>query len=216
MAFTFSYSQPEAYQFCQDSVLASLAIADDLLKTEPAEASAFKALDACAGCGVMAFELMHALGTANRREAIASFDFLEVQPVFEAHFHENLVRTKNSALASRWLNSNYSVLQSDEFREKYDLIIANPPYFEKEESTLSENKINNRARFFLDSTFETLLRGFRNALTPTGRAYFLMKSGKKHGRDALTSARVGFFDCQFKRLTDVRGTDLIKMVRQPS
>ena len=218
VAFTYSYSQPEAYQFCQDSVLAPLAIADDLLQMPltAAKSSSLAAIDVCAGCGVMAFELLHALGNANRRDTIASFDFLEIQTEFEPHFRENLGRTQNSTLPVRWINSNYSILESNEFSENYDLIIANPPYFRKDEGSLSDNQINNRARFFLDSSLETLLRGFRNSLKPAGRAYFLMKSGKEHGRDAFTSARVELFDCHFERLTNVRGTDLIKMERPPS
>jgi tRNA1(Val) A37 N6-methylase TrmN6 len=93
------------------------------------------------------------------------------------------------------------------------LIIANPPYFFERESSLSGVDLNDRARFFLDADLMTLLRGIRNALSVGGRAYVLMKSGKEHGRDAFTSARIELFDCSFERLADIRGTDLVRITR---
>lgn len=111
---------------------------------------------------------------------------------------------------TRWLNTNYTTLIDK--GPTYDVIIANPPYFERGEGTLSSNDINNRARFFLDSDLSSLLKSVRAALVPKGRAYLLMKSGKKHGRDAFTRARIELFDCDVTRLADIRGTDLIRII----
>ena len=194
------YSQPELYHFCQDSILAPRVIARDLEGCAIA-----RALDVCAGCGVMGLELQAAL-----RLPVAAFDFLDVQVEFESHFRSNLEIT---GLRGNWILANYSVLSTPEYSERYDLIIANPPYFLKDESSLSPSELNNRARFFLDADLRTLLRGVRNALTPKGRAYILMKSGKEHGRDAFTSARIELFDCRVERLADIRGTDLVKITR---
>lgn len=206
VAFTYAYSQPDAYHFCQDSVLAPRLIAADVMARDISD---LRALDVCAGCGVLGFELLHALG--ERRDAITSFDFVELNGAFAPHFRANLDITANLHLPTRWLEMNYTRLQSPDFRHRYDLIIANPPYFQREEGTLSENDMNNRARFFLDASLEDLLRAFANALAPSGRAYFLMKSGKKHGRDVFTRARIELFDFHLERLADVRGTDLIRM-----
>jgi tRNA1(Val) A37 N6-methylase TrmN6 len=216
---THVYSQPEAYHFCHDSLLAPRLIAADIssrLVEVDLHALDLCALDLCAGCGVMGFELLEALkkemkeqgGVADR---ISRFDFLEIENEFEVHFEAN--RTITGAAHARWILANYSTLQNEEYSKTYDLIIANPPYFFNNEGCLSKNSINNRARFFLDSDLRTLLRGVRNALKVGGYAYILMKSGKKHGRDALTSARLDLFDCEFKCLADVRGTDLVRIER---
>ena len=198
--FTFEYSQPDEYRFCQDSVIAPRLIAGDLHGVNVEHA-----LDLCAGCGVMGFELQHTLDMA-----IADFDFLDVQDEFMPHFIRNLEITK---LNGRWISANYSILETDEFRERYDLIVSNPPYFLAGEGSLSPSDLNNRARFFLDADLRSLLRGVRHALRPNGRAYLLMKSGKEHGRDAFTSARIGLFDCSVECIADVRGTDLVKITR---
>ena len=194
-----SYSQPDAYHFCQDSILAPRAIVRDL--------EGFKvdtALDVCAGCGVMGLEVLTAIRSPVR------FDFLEIQDEFEAHFRRNLEIT---GLEGTWIAQNYSVLEMAEWSERYDLIVSNPPYFLENESSLSPSPLNNRARFFLDSDLRTLLRGVRNALRPNGRAYILMKSGKEHGRDALTAARIELFDFRVERICDIRGTDLVRLIR---
>ena len=215
-SFTYAYSQPGAYHFCQDSVLAPKLIANDVLAAEELAdrqgAQPLRALDAYAGCGVMAFELMHALNLRGRLDSIAQFDFIEVQPEFERHFREN-VRITSAGIPFSWKAENASILQTKLYQDRYDLIIANPPYFQRGEGTLSANEMNNRARFFLDDSIESMLKGFRNALAPQGRAYFLMKSGKEHGRDAFASARLAFHDCQVGRLASVRGTDLIRCLR---
>ena len=239
MSFTQAYNQPHDYRFCQDSVLAPKLIAQDLINTRylergsSGEASSrlgssvtMRALDVCAGCGVMGLELLHALG--EKAKSLAEIDFLEIQARFEPYFRENTIgyeRTQSPAVETEtatpnaerpsprlnWINDNYSRLSAPEFAGRYDLIIANPPYFEKSEGTLSENEMNNRARFFLDGSFDQLLKAVRNSLKPNGRAYVLMKSGKKHGRDAFTSARIELFDCEVVRLADVRGTDLVRI-----
>ncbi len=211
-AFTQSYSQPESYHFCQDSVIAPRLIADDLASSLNGSRG-LRALDLCAGCGVMGLELLHALGDLSR--AIATFDFLEIQREFEPHFHANAQcttdRNPKSEITKRWINQDYNRLSRVEFAESYDLIIANPPYFSKGEGTLGPSDLSNRARFFLDSDLQTLFRAVRNALAPKGLAYLLVKSGKEHGRDAFTSARLEFFNFRVERLADVRGTDLLKI-----
>ncbi len=221
--FSFEYSQPEAYRFCQDSILAPREIARDLQRSPLAlslsgDAARLRALDVCAGCGVMGFELMHALRDSldshdtkgSRVFKQPDFDFLDVQPAFAPHFQRNVEIT---GFNGTWIEANFSTLESAEFASRYDLIISNPPYFLKGEGSLSSVEVNNRARFFLDAGPSNLLRGIRNALKIGGRAYLLMKSGKKHGRDAFTSARIELFDCSVTRLADVRGTDLVKITR---
>lgn len=223
--YTYDYSQPAEYAFCQDSVLAPLAIANDLETwvtgftsiglnrgEAPLDFANSRALDVCAGCGVMGFELAHALTQVKTQ--IQNFDFLEIQAAFREHFFENLKRTKTEGRNFRWLQQPYSDLQNEPLRESYDLIVCNPPYFDLGEGTLPPNEVKQRARFFVDDTLESLLISIRSALKPNGRAYVLMKSGKKHGRDAFTLARTLLSDCEIAKIADIRGTDLVRIVKR--
>ncbi len=211
--YTYEYQQPAEYAFCQDSVLAPLAIANDLeaywQATGAADFSNYRALDVCAGCGVMGLELTHAL------PQLEQFDFLEIQSAFREPFAANaqmVQASRSAAFVSRWLEQSYASLQSGELRNRYDLIVCNPPYFDLGEGTLPPNPVKQRARFFVDDTFESLLKSLRAALKPEGRAYVLMKSGKKHGRDAFTLARSLLSDCEIQIVADIRGTGLVRIV----
>ncbi|MEQ1722948.1 MAG: SAM-dependent methyltransferase, partial [Pseudobdellovibrio sp.] len=66
-------------------------------------------------------------------------------------------------------------------KEKYDLIISNPPYFRKEAGLLSPNEFKNRCRFFLDSDFTSLIKAIEYSLAKGGRAFVLLKSLEEHG-----------------------------------
>lgn len=198
--FTQEYSQPEDYRFCQDSVLAPLLVARDLAST-PID----RALDVGAGCGVMGLELAHA------KPDIERFDFLEIQPVFRSHFEINRAKAGHSPERYRWIQSSWRVLELEPFRGLYDLVISNPPYFHAGDGRLGESDVSNRARFFLDDTFEGYAQVLRATLKPGGRAYTLVKTGERHGRETMTLLKTLVWDCEVERIADVRGTDLVKI-----
>lgn len=194
--FTYSYSQPTDYHFCQDSVLFPKLVA------ERARIHAqTRVLDLCAGCGVIGFELSHHL------PALASIDFLEVQEAFLPHVEENAKITGKSA---RFLHMNYSRLLDPEFAGRYDLIVSNPPYFHPGDGKPSPVEINNRARFFLDADFRCLIRAVEHALVPGGEAYILVKPGTPHGRDSLAEIRSTLGPATSATvIADIRGTSVV-------
>jgi tRNA1Val (adenine37-N6)-methyltransferase len=207
-AFTYEYSQPSEYHFCQDSVLAPKLIAEDL----PAQLAAdFKVLDVCAGCGVFGFELQF------HRPEIAQIDFLEIQSVFREHFDRNAeivrdCRSKNdnrNPASFRFLDGCYTSLKNT--AEKYDLVIGNPPYFQIEDGSPTADPVKTRARFFQDASFDDLINGVLNTLKPNGHAYLLVKSGEKHARDPMTTIRSLAWNRDVTIVGDVRGTNLIRI-----
>ncbi|MES2963920.1 MAG: methyltransferase [Bdellovibrionota bacterium] len=198
--FTQSYSQPEAYRFCQDSILAPLVIARDLEGTGFA-----RVLDLGAGCGVMGLELVHAL------PSIRSIDFLEIQPEFRPYFEANLATAGRSKEDFRFMESHWSSLHDEPLCGIYDVVVSNPPYFAANEGTLGPIELSNRCRFFLDDSFEGYVRAVRAALKPGARAYLLVKNGERHGRNTLALLRTLVWDCEVETLADIRGTDLVKI-----
>ena len=201
--FTLNYSQPDDYHFCQDSVLFSKFVAASLRGVEIGPE--FQALDVCAGCGVLGLELAHYL------PQIENFDFLEIQSVFRPYFFENLVRARRSPEKYRFIEANYADrLVASTSIGGYDLIIANPPYFEAAEGRLSPSQVKNRCRFFLDSDLKTLVRGVARALKPGGQAFLLMKSGEKHGRKLRRDLQLWLAgSATAEIIANIRGTQVV-------
>lgn len=227
--FTHSYAQADDYRFCQDSVILPMFVAEDIRDVVESPAfrpETYRALDACAGCGVMGLELSHYLPT------IQNIDFIEIQGVYRTIFHENLritgrcgnvhgdaIQNFKTGWNFYFIEDSYDRLLDDCYRQRYDLIISNPPYFFVGEGKLSPSEIKNRSRFFLDSSLENLVRGIVHALKPGGRAYLLIKSGERHGRDTLTDIRkwvdgIGSTDnlLQISTPAEIRGTSVVRFL----
>lgn len=200
--YSYSYSQPEAYRFSLDSVFLAQSVAKTIHPNKIPED--FRALDLCAGCGVIGLELNFHL------PQIKNIDFLEVQEIYHEHFNLNKLQAKSDHL--NFLNLNYDQLLSNEFSNRYDLIVSNPPYFFKDEGLLSPNEFKNRCRFFLDSDFKTLCLAIFNALKPKACAYVLVRPGSHHGRDLFLEMQKNLESlCLVKIFDEVRGTNVIEI-----
>lgn len=200
---TFQYSQPEEYKFSHDSVFLAREVYERLQTQDLRD---WKALDVCSGCGIVGLDfLFHAKSSGN---IPAEFDFMEVQEVYEKHFAENLQRLDIDNVKATLLLQNYDVLQKPEYKNHYNLILSNPPYFNVQQGTLSPSEFKNRCRFFIDSDLSSLVRGIENSLVPGGQAYVLLRSLKDYGQDVFASVRevlqASSLECSFQ----IRGTDV--------
>jgi tRNA1(Val) A37 N6-methylase TrmN6 len=209
--FTIEYSQPEEYRFSLDSVEAPWRIAQHLLD---GGREAIAVLDLCAGVGVMGIELAAFLPQD------FSIDFVEVQSVYRSFFETNFERLRerdrangvSRQLRARWLEMNYEGLLSEEFHERYDLILSNPPYFRAEQGKLSPSEFKNRCRFFLDSTPEKLWDAIAHALRPGGEAFVLVRPLDDHDQDPVGEIRQRLkYSARVENEDDIRGTALVRI-----
>lgn len=200
--YTYDYSQPEDYRFSLDSVFLAQRVAK-VYENIP-NLSEFKVLDICSGCGVIGLELNFHLNN------LKNIDFLEIQEIYRSHFLTNIKQSKSLDPHFNLRLENYEILSFPEEKDKYDLIVSNPPYFFKNEGLLSPNEFKNRCRFFLDSDFKTLILGIHNSLKPKAKAFILLRPGTHHGRDLFLEAQsilLGLADLQI--FDEVRGTNII-------
>lgn len=176
--FTYDYFQPDEYHFSLDSVLLAKTVAQ--LYREHPHLSDLKVLDLCAGTGVVGLELSYYLNQ------IEHLDFLEVQEIYLSFFEKNkelIAPLKNNF--SFYLKSYDELIHNSHFHQKYDLILANPPYFFKGAGLLSPSDFKNRCRFFLDSSFENLFIAIGTSLQNKGQAFVLVRDGKEQNRNPV-------------------------------
>ena len=102
------------------------------------------------------------------------------------------------------------------YREKYDVIVSNPPYFFQGEGLLSPNNdFKNRCRFFIDSDFYNLIKATIFTLKPHGRAFILARPGTHHGRNLINEIKkfsLGLARVQI--LDEVRGTNIVELIKE--
>ncbi len=221
--FTYNYSQPEDYHFSIDSIEAAWEISN-YLKTCIAEdrkvkklnladylnykMRSWKALDLCAGCGVIGFDLNFHL------PAICHIDFLEVQSEYRTHFETNKAMIKNEGVFN-FIEANYETLLGDETKEKYHLIFSNPPYFRLGQGKLSTSEFKNRCRFFVDSSFNKLIEVYIHCLHPDGEGFLLLRDLDDHDIDLLGELRQLIEGrLSVENLAMIRGTFLLKLSKK--
>ncbi len=195
--YTLKYEQPAEYHFSHDSVFLARR-AYELTEQDKPD----RVLDLCSGCGIVGIDYIF-----HRQKNLRSFpsriDFLELQKIYQKYFANNIAQI-SGLQAFEFLNKNYGdVFISPELKNVYDLILCNPPYFNRDQGKLSPSDFKNRCRFFIDSDFKSLLNAIHYLLKPYGTAYILVKN-----EDELKP-----FNSEFKitRVEMIRNTALYQL-----
>lgn len=215
MSDVFGYSQPADYKFSHDSIELAQRARDLVMGSQCrgnrdiSSPSPLRILDLCAGCGVIGLELGKMLKKTSPQISIA-IDFLELQSVYREHFERNRLAAVD-LFEARWLEMNYAaLLDSESAKGQYDLVISNPPYFDRQQGSLPPSDFKARCRFFVDSDFETMWKTITHVLKPSAQALVLVRDLRDHGVDRLRSLDpVLSDDGSWRELEPIRGTGLI-------
>ncbi|MGE0763563.1 MAG: methyltransferase [Bdellovibrionales bacterium] len=204
--YTLEYVQPEEYHFSHDSVFFARKVFEyHAAKLSPTS----EVLDLCAGCGIIGLDfLYHCRKELNLAPKIC--DFVEVQKIYESYFTQNVQTFGPTTTQIKLIISNYAHL--DPQKQRYDLILCNPPYFRTDQGKLSPSEFKNRCRFFIDSDFETLLTQTTSLLKPRATAYLLMRDQLAHRQNILQEAQhILGTQVALNIVDDVRGTHLVEI-----
>ena len=183
--FTFHYSQPAEYKFSHDSVFMARRVYEDICLLNPTLKTA---LDLCAGCGIIGLDLLYHFKPKPLN--LERFDFIDIQTEYQTHFEKNCFSLKNefSELKTKlnFLTLNYETALNDKkFKDAYDLIVCNPPYFLPSQGKLSNNAFKNRCHFFLDSNLKYLIYFIEYSLAQNGSAYLIFHDLRDHKIDLI-------------------------------
>ncbi len=206
--YTFNYSQPEEYHFSHDSVFLSRRIFEQMPKVDLTGA---RALDICSGSGIIGMDFLFHRRAAEQ-SVPAEFDFLEIQDDYRPHFAENQTRLGPISTQFNFVHRNYDDLRLPEFKETYDLILSNPPYFFTWQGKQSPSEFKNRCRFFIDSDLKNLLLGIAASLKKSGTSYMLLRDLPEHGWSVMAEAeKICQGQLRIELLGDVRGTHFLRL-----
>jgi tRNA1(Val) A37 N6-methylase TrmN6 len=155
------YSQPLDYHFSEISIQFVKRVLGYLRE------HCFNPLHVCdayAGCGVVGLEFKSALTYK------VNVDFIEVQKeIFEEHLQLN-AKWKENIGQYYFLSLNKFNYQEN---KTYDLILANPPYYEANQVRLSPNKVKATAHSFIEGNLEDFFILTNKSLLKNGLSFFL-------------------------------------------
>jgi tRNA1(Val) A37 N6-methylase TrmN6 len=206
--FTYQYLQPTEYHFSLDSIHLAELVAEKIKGRD--DLASLRILDLCAGCGVIGIELSWYC------PELRYIDFVEVQEVYTTYFKENVALVDRSELQLNWHLLNYDELHNAHWKNKFDVIVSNPPYFMAGHGILSPSKFKNRCRFYLDSSFDNYIKALVNTLNVSGKAYFLLRSLKEHDYNVFSRIQDMIKDlpASIEIISQIRGTDVFLLKKQ--
>lgn len=169
-------------------------------------------LDLGAGCGVIGFEILF------HCPWIETLNSVEIQKSeYETHYIENKkrllkcqpLRGKNPQIKISW--ENYANFNTN---KKYDLILANPPYFEVGNGKLSPSAFKNRCRFHMDASFTDFVDAATRNLSEKGTAFIILRQGVEHGTSLLNQIKTQIENrYTFNKLEPIRTSEFIQIKR---
>lgn len=173
------YIQPKFYHFTQDSIFLAKTVADDSQTSRPKNI-----LDLCAGCGVVGLEVIQG---SNYLESACAVEYqLQYMPFLETNYKQFAPYINSKLICS---SVGKMVLE-----EKFDCIVANPPYFKMGSGRKSAEVNRQVSRTFEVDNLDILLRQIKKAKSLRGKAYVVFPS---HDIDAKKLFKLfGYFEFQ--------------------
>jgi tRNA1Val (adenine37-N6)-methyltransferase len=149
------YSQPVFYRFNEDS----LSLVNEIVKSN---CTPKKILDVGAGSGIIGIELALKLN-------IPEVHFLELQKDWKPFLESNISELIPDTITKIF----WSPVSDWRSKEKYDLIVSNPPYYLPQNGKISPDPVRAHCRSFLQDDWEIMIGKCINSLTSEGTAWFI-------------------------------------------
>jgi tRNA1Val (adenine37-N6)-methyltransferase len=157
------YSQPDFFKFGNDS----LFLVEKFLEYEKNNhGKNLQICDLCCGSGVIGLEILN----IRKELSLTSVDILYE---FKKYFHKNIENLGLSKLPYSFLNMSISEIRKLEYKNKFDYIVSNPPYYHPEKSRMPNNENTKITKFFIKDGFIEFVKTAHYCLNKNGVLWFL-------------------------------------------
>lgn len=187
------YSQPDFYRFNSDSLI----LVDFIVKKMN---SAHSILDMGAGSGIIGIELARKLNAKH-------LTLLELQKDFEIH----LQRNSEFYLKDVRVDIVLSSFKDFNSRDRFNLIVSNPPYYLPGRGELPQDSRRAKARSFLEDSWPILLQQMSEYLATNGQGFIVLKQDQKLLNEIVVQARVTGLDVKSYLLNDLMILELFAL-----
>ena len=162
-----NYSQPDFYKFGADSLfLANTFNSFEIIS--PSEKNSV--LDLCCGCGIIGLEILK----NNPKIKLTSLD---LQLEYKRHFLKNIKMLNLEGSKANFITAPFNDLNDNLFKQKYDYIVSNPPYYNSNKCRLPPNQNKKKAKFFVVDNFENYIETIYHCLKDDG-FFWLLRTSK--------------------------------------
>lgn len=151
------YSQPEFYKFSEDST----QLANLVIKDAPKGGSL---LDICCGSGIVGIEISKGLN-------ISRASFVEKQSDFKEHIELNLSQFSTESFSEVVVGDFIKI----DMAEDFDIIVMNPPYFNRAHHRISPNRNKDICRAFDSGEISALVKKGLSLLSNSGSFYIVLR-----------------------------------------
>lgn len=158
------YKQPTFYHFSEDSIQLANYIARNFKK------NGYRSIvDLGAGCGILGIESALKLGDINK------ITFVELQPEYLPFLKENTSFLPNKIS----LDIKITKFSKYQIEDKFDLVLANPPYFNKGHGRVSSDINKQKCRTFEIDDLSVLLKLMIDLRSDRGLACLVIRNDLK-------------------------------------
>ncbi len=164
-------------------------LVETVLKNHPQEN--LKVLDLGCGCGILAFML---------KLARPFWDICGVD------IQANLIQLAKKNAQICQLETNFICQDLNSHRQKYDLVVCNPPFFPVNSGKMPQDQGKQIARFEIKCTQEQVLDATERCLSPGGSGYALyplarLQNHRLRTKIVATKRKVGVVKIDMQKLS---------------
>lgn len=180
------FYQPDFYRFNEDSIRLVDFVLSELREKFQENLSV---LDLCAGCGIIGIDFY--IKATQSGISFHDMTFIEKNKKFKEFLEKNQVSLLDNKIPVQNL---FTAFEDLKLSKKFDLILANPPYFNESHHRKSQNPDRMTARSYSGEFMQDFIFFIKSHLKKEGQAVFLFPNLESDKLESLGAKKVSMLN----------------------